>query len=294
MEFDALKRAIDARLDSLTDLQGSSLNVQRAMRYAVMGSGRRVRGLLTMLAGRTIRPGSKVALDAACAIEMIHAASLVIDDLPMMDDADLRRGASATHRVYGEDVATLAAFALLSRAFGLVAGSRHLDFTLRARVIGVLAEAVGPTGIIGGQELDLRASTGDASIDLRQLCGQKTGVLFVAAAQTGALIAGAGDEQLNALDAFATAFGSAYQVADDIADRRAPVRSHEANLVHGIGRHKSALLLHSLLEDAEGHLACLGTAAAPLAAFTRTVFADQPDRPTSRAPIGTAVSTSAA
>jgi geranylgeranyl diphosphate synthase type II len=210
---------------------------------------------------------------------MIHAASLVIDDMPMMDDAELRRGAPATHRVYGQDVATLAAFALLSRAFGLVAASRPLDLALRARVIGVLAGAVGPAGIIGGQELDLRAGTGDASIDLGKLCGQKTGVLFVAAARSGAIIAGADDERLNGISAFAASFGRAYQVADDLADSKVPshdgrlVPSRETNLVHSIGRRKSTVFLQSLLDDAERHLACLGAAGAPLVTFSRTVFA---------------------
>ena len=209
-----LREAVDRRLSALAPVGQDAL--ARAIRHALLAPGKRLRPIATVLASWELGRTDLAALDAGCALEMIHAASLVLDDLPCMDDAPTRRGRPSTHLAFGEDVAVLAAISLLSQAYGVAARSAGLDGPARAKVVGILAEAVGFDGLAGGQFRDLRGRGGaSALVEANHL---KTGVLFVAATDIGSCVAGADAAETERLRACATHLGQAFQLMDDLAD----------------------------------------------------------------------------
>ena len=187
-----------------------------AMRYTLLAPSKRVRAVLAMLAAE-LYGGSALAVPAACAVECVHAASLMLDDLPSMDNAVLRRGRPAAHVVYGEAITVLAAFGLLNLAYGHVAGTYPPD--LAARISARLAGAVGLDGLVAGQAEDVLATDQSISFEsLERIHRRKTGVLFEAAATSGALTAGAASADLAALSAYAKNLGLAFQIVDDLLD----------------------------------------------------------------------------
>ncbi|MBX6349888.1 MAG: polyprenyl synthetase family protein [Clostridia bacterium] len=191
-----------------------------AIELALFGGGKRVRPAIVLGAWEAAggAPGTRpAALSAACAVECVHAYSLVHDDLPAMDDAELRHGRPAVHRAYGEATAVLAGDALQALAFEVLAAAPWPDPAAGLAAVRALAEACGARGLVGGQEDDLHARGADAAA-LLSLYGRKTGALFRASARLGGLAAGAGPEALAALEAFADAFGLAYQAVDDALD----------------------------------------------------------------------------
>ena len=202
----------------LARLVGSgSSAVERAMAYTALAPSKQVRAVLVLLCAELCRGNPTTAVPAAAAIELVHASSLVLDDLPSMDDAPLRRGRRANHLEFGEPVAILAAFGLLNLAYGSIA--RAYDPGVGARMISMISDAVGPDGLIGGQVLDLAAT--DRAIDfetLERIHRGKTGALFVAAAACGAMAAGAAAEPIAALSAYAKNLGLAFQIVDDLLD----------------------------------------------------------------------------
>ena len=163
-----------------------------------------------------------MALPAACALEFIHTYSLIHDDLPAMDDDTLRRGRPTSHVVFGEGLAILAGDGLLTEAFALMAREpAEGDAARKLRAIRIVADAAGPCGMVGGQAIDLEAAGTGASFDgegLRAMHARKTGALIRAAAAVGAVMAGAGDPQLAAIERFASELGLAFQIVDDILD----------------------------------------------------------------------------
>lgn len=221
-----LARRVDARLPELLPPENERPErVHAAMLYAAASPGKRLRPVLAMavaemLGGRaeTERP----LLDLACAIEMVHACSLVLDDLPMMDDAELRRGRATTHRVYGEAVAVLASYGLLNRAYAIFTERVHqlrLKRYSSEDLIHLLTEAVGSRGLIGGQALDLESE--GLPLDLGRLefiHSHKTGALFTAAAELGAMAADARRAELAVVTRYAKNLGLAFQIADDLLD----------------------------------------------------------------------------
>ncbi|MFA7552608.1 MAG: (2E,6E)-farnesyl diphosphate synthase [Spongiibacteraceae bacterium] len=195
--------------------------LQQAMRYSLVNGGKRIRPLLTYAAATAIDSQQNPAdLDRiAAAIEMIHAYSLIHDDLPAMDDDDLRRGQPTCHRAFDEATAILAGDALQARAFELLTELEHCAASQQLDLIKILAAASGPLGMVGGQAIDL--SCVDQTIDIDQLetiHRLKTGALIRAAIAMGATFAGASAQQLQALDTYGTAIGLAFQVQDDILD----------------------------------------------------------------------------
>lgn len=223
VDFTSLRGMIAARLQAL--LPGSEQSPQRlhgAMRHALVGPGKRLRPLLTLLAARRFGGDEAAALEAGCAVEMVHTASLVLDDLPCMDDAELRRGRPATHRAFGEDTAILAAIALLNQAYGVMATLPGISDAARLRLVTMLVQAVGPQGLVGGQELDLHDRHGPAAAgELDLLNHQKTGVLFVAALEAGAVLGHASEEGVAAMRRFGRHLGLAFQTLDDLLDATA-------------------------------------------------------------------------
>lgn len=187
--------------------------LQEAILYSVMNGGKRLRPALCLGAAELIGGDDTVAMPAACALEMIHTYSLIHDDLPCMDNDDLRRGKPTTHRAFGEAMAILAGDALLTMAFDLLASAEV------PRVVREVAQAAGVGGMAGGQAIDLLSENKQLTVDeLRAMHGAKTGALIRASVRSGAILAGAADAELAALTAYGEHLGIAFQIADDILD----------------------------------------------------------------------------
>jgi len=213
--FAEYQHRIDGELRRV--VPGSRDRVQEAMAYAVHAPAKRIRPVLTMLTAELCGGSAARAMTAACSIEMIHAASLILDDLPVMDDSPLRRGKPATHVAFGEAMALLAAFGLLSGAFSAIA--RGYEPPLGSRIAALLSDAVGAEGLIGGQAADLLATDQRITFEtLERIHRGKTGALFSAAATAGAMTADAADDSIAALQAFAKNLGLAFQIIDDLLD----------------------------------------------------------------------------
>jgi geranylgeranyl diphosphate synthase, type II len=213
--FAQYQRVTDIELRRIVPDAGDP--VQRSMAYTVLAPSKRVRPVLTLLCAELCGGDTTVALPAATAIELVHASSLILDDLPAMDDAPLRRGRPTNHKEFGEAIAILAAFALLNSAFGIIA--RSYAPTLAARISTMLSDSVGVEGLVGGQAADLLAT--DREIDfemLERIHRGKTGALFVAAAVSGAVSAGAPTDAVASLSAYAKNLGLAFQIVDDLLD----------------------------------------------------------------------------
>ena len=193
-----------------------------AMRYSLLAGGKRLRPILALAACEAVGGTTEAAIGFACAIEMIHTYSLVHDDLPCMDDDDLRRGRPTNHKVYGEAIAILAGDGLLTDAFAVLARSATAARVAPAAVIAAiaeLAEAAGSGGMVGGQVIDLLGEGRTLSrAELEYMHRRKTGALFVAAVCGGARIGGADEDALRALREYAGALGLAFQVVDDLLD----------------------------------------------------------------------------
>lgn len=202
--------------------------LHQAMRYACLNGGKRVRAMLTYAAG-TALGGTPEDLDApAAAVEMIHAYSLVHDDLPAMDDDDLRRGRPTCHVAYDEATAILVGDALQSRAFEiLTAGESALSFERRARMVAVLAAAAGSTGMVGGQALDMAGEHRSLGLtELRGIHHAKTGALITAAAVLGALGSpDAAPSTVAAFERYGREIGTAFQIVDDVLDETSDTRT---------------------------------------------------------------------
>lgn len=254
------------------------------MRYAATGPGKRLRPVLTLAVAELFGETADAVVDLAIAVEMVHASSLVLDDLPAMDDAELRRGRATVHRAFGEDVALLAAFALLNEAFALVAGAAQSLAPRRYTpqdMVHHLAAAIGTRGLVGGQALDLAA--GDAALDLERLeyiHSHKTGALFLAAAELGAMAADARRRDLEAVSAYAKNLGLAFQIEDDLVDALATreeagkdVRQDETKttFVKLLGVEGARTLADELLAAAIAALEPLGARAEALAALAQVV-----------------------
>ncbi len=216
----------------------------------------------------------------AVAVEYVHAASLVLDDLPSMDDARRRRGRPALHRVYGVATAELAAVALLSRAFEVLSSTDGLSPAARVRVVGELAGAVGASGCCAGQAADLAAEPATVGLDdLEAIHAQKTGALFVAAVRGGALAGSAGERTLEGLSRYARNLGLAFQITDDLLDLEGDPEAmgkdthrdaHRANFATILGAESSHRLVDELLDAALQALP-LPSRSSVLADLTRVV-----------------------
>ncbi|HEY3384666.1 MAG TPA: polyprenyl synthetase family protein [Vicinamibacterales bacterium] len=190
--------------------------LHRAMRYTLFAPSKRVRAVLTLLAAEVAGSADR-ALPAAAAIELVHASSLILDDLPALDNADLRRGRPSNHVAHGEAMALMAAFNLFNIAFATIA--RAYEPPLARQLTALMAASVGSDGLIGGEVEDLLATDSVLSFEALELIHRlKTGALFVAAATAGALTAGARESQIAALAAYAKNLGLAFQIIDDLLD----------------------------------------------------------------------------
>lgn len=224
---DALQKwlpVIEADKTSPSDVR-SDAQLRAAMRHAVFSGGKRLRSQLVLEACGAVGGNVQHALAPACALEMIHAYSLVHDDLPAMDDADTRRGQPSCHKAFGEAQAILAGDALLTMAFEILASDDHENHNEPARqvrLIRLIAQAAGEAGMVGGQAVDI--SWSDAAItdisgeQLLQMHARKTGALIRASAEAGAIAGGGDENQIVALREYGKHLGRAFQIADDVLD----------------------------------------------------------------------------
>jgi geranylgeranyl pyrophosphate synthase len=220
---------IDARLDRLVPAATSApVVVHAAMRWSLFAGGKRLRPALVLATGEAFGAPADSLIDTACAFELIHTYSLVHDDLPAMDDDDLRRGRPTCHIKFGEATAILAGDAMQTLAFQIIAEDNSLDAGVRVRLVAELARAAGtPAGMIAGQAHDLAAeSRADVTAaELDQIHRHKTGALIVAAARAGALVAGASERELRSVSDYAAALGLLFQITDDLLDVTATVEA---------------------------------------------------------------------
>lgn len=280
--WESRRRAVDAHLDALLPLPNQQQELlSLAMRESAVAPGKRVRPLLLLLAAEGLGETRPAMLDLACAVEMVHAASLVLDDLPCMDDARLRRGRPTLHLSYGDDVAILAAIGLLSQAFGLLA-SADIEPSRRAALVAELSRAVGSQGLVKGQYEDLREGRKARSVEAIARTNElKTGVLFDAALQMAAIAAGATPEVRQSLAGFGLDLGQAFQLMDDLHDRSPSTTATgkdvgkdegKATLVAVLGSSGVSHRLRQHLRSAEYHLARVYPPEQPIRVFVDELF----------------------
>ncbi len=280
------RRLVDAALRRFLPRPGSvPVTVRRAMAYSLFPGGKRLRPILAIAACRAL--GGRVAdvLPAGAAIEMIHTYSLIHDDLPALDNDDLRRGRATSHRVFGEAMAILAGDALLTHAFE-IAASHPADERLAARkvrAIRLLARAAGVTGMIGGQVMDLEAEGRPYTYGtLLRIHRGKTGALISAAARIGGIMAGGRPADLRALGAYGDHVGLAFQIIDDILDREGSTerlgktagkdaRARKATYPALLGIEESRRRASDAARLAERAIARLGRRGRPLAGLARFI-----------------------
>uniref|UniRef100_A0A1J3FJU1 Geranylgeranyl pyrophosphate synthase, chloroplastic/chromoplastic n=1 Tax=Noccaea caerulescens TaxID=107243 RepID=A0A1J3FJU1_NOCCA len=215
--------SVNKALDSAVPLR-EPLKIHEAMRYSLLAGGKRVRPVLCIAACELVGGQESHAMPAACAVEMIHTMSLIHDDLPCMDNDDLRRGKPTNHKVYGEDVAVLAGDALLSFAFEHLASATSAEVApVRVvRAVGELAKAIGSEGLVAGQVVDISSEgldLNDVGLEhLEYIHLHKTAALLEASAVLGGIVGGGSDDEIERLRKFARCIGLLFQVVDDILD----------------------------------------------------------------------------
>ncbi len=274
----ARRRLVERALARRFPPRGSRL--RGAIRYSLLGGGKRLRPILALAAGEVAGAPVRAVLPFACALELVHTYSLVHDDLPAMDDDDLRRGRPTSHRKFGEGTAILVGDALLTEAFGLMADARGVAPPRALAVITEVARAAGEGGMVGGQALDLAAAGRAATLaQVRAIHRRKTGALFTAAVRVGALAGGARPPLLRRLTACGEQLGLCFQIADDIA---AAVEAGDGRTDRALGKATYPALLG--MDRARAHaerardaalaaVAPLGVRAAPLRAIAGLVVA---------------------
>ena len=284
-----LARRVELALAEFAEMgEGCPRPLEEAMRYSLLAGGKRLRPMLVLLAAEACGAEEQAAIPAACAVEMIHTYSLIHDDLPAMDDDDLRRGRPTNHKVYGEAMAILAGDALLTLAFETLA--LHVQPPhIAAACCAALAQAAGARGMVGGQADDMLAEKGENGkqaeplVVLKSIHARKTGALLRVSLQLGGLVAQASGEWQQALSEYGRCLGLAFQIVDDLLD----VQGDEAAMGKRVGKDNSHGKLtfpglmgtdasrhqaEQLIMEARGHLQPLGARATRLDALALYVL----------------------
>jgi len=284
------KECIDGHLAKLMDTIPDTNLLKPAMAYSLLGGGKRMRPILCLAAARAVgvpfREITEPVLSTGCAIEFIHTYSLIHDDLPAMDDDNLRRGRKTCHIAFDEATAILAGDALLTQAFEILASPDIAEKTspgLLLSIVHAIARAAGPRGMVAGQMLDLAAEGCKVSVDeLQQLHGLKTGALIRVSLGAGAELGGASSDQREALKRYGQAIGLAYQIADDILNVEGDphvlgkavgtdAQRHKNTYPALLGLSASKALAQSLVDNALQALGTFDKKADPLRAIARYV-----------------------
>ncbi|MED0655746.1 polyprenyl synthetase family protein [Anoxybacillus ayderensis] len=213
------KSQIEQQLPAYIESLQAPQTIKEAMLYSLQAGGKRIRPLLLLSTLHAFQKPVHIGMPTACALEMIHTYSLIHDDLPSMDNDDLRRGKPTNHKVFGEANAILAGDALLTYAFQVVADDKAISPDVKVRLISELAKAAGPEGMVGGQVADLEGEGKTISLQqLEYIHRHKTGKLLQYSVRAGAILGEATERQLTLLTAFADHLGLAFQIRDDILD----------------------------------------------------------------------------
>ncbi|MEL6378699.1 MAG: polyprenyl synthetase family protein [Pseudomonadota bacterium] len=279
---DLVERALDAMLPTGPGPLG---RVSDAMRHGALDGGKRLRPFLVIASADLLDCPRERSIRTGCAVEMIHCYSLIHDDLPAMDDSDLRRGRPSVHKAFDDATAILAGDALLTQAFECLAEpATHPDGAVRCALALELAKASGKEGMVGGQMIDIYAEQKDFDLDgVKQLQALKTGALIRFSARAGGIVAGASDDEVAALTHYAEDLGLAFQIVDDLLDifgnaedLGKPTGQDEdmdkATFVKILGADKARDHARALVERAQAHLDCFGDKAEPLKGAARFVF----------------------
>jgi len=278
---DALKALVDRRLGELLPRPGDPGDlVALAIREAATGPGKRTRPVMMLAIGHELDAPTRGLLDAACAVEMVHAASLVLDDMPCMDNAQMRRGRPTIHRRFGEDIAALASIGLLSQAFALLAGLPEVQPETRNQLVALLACAIGPQGLVGGQCLDLREAPEQSADQVSNKNALKTGALFAAAFEMTAVVAQTDTQSRQSLRRLALELGQAFQLQDDLQDGDESTSSGKdsgqdagkSTLISLLGIAHSREQMRQHVQRIETALADLFGASSPLLQYCRKLF----------------------
>ena len=275
-----VRASIEKRLDELLSESRNERDlVALAMRESTLAPGKRMRPILLILIADGLGHRSNCALDLGCAVELIHAASLVLDDMPCMDNASLRRGRPTVHLKFGEDVAILTAVALLSRAFGVIASISELAPAIRTQLVELAANAVGMKGLVSGQFQDLRDGQRSRSPEQIALTNTlKTGVLFGAIVDMAWLISNSDERVRAVLQNFALELGQAFQMYDDLCDNCPDSGKDQGKdvgkstfvSIYGVDKVREQLYTH--LANAERNLRQVFDDADMIAGFMAMVF----------------------
>jgi geranylgeranyl diphosphate synthase type II len=276
VRFDTFRLAIDEALAEIA-IRAAPGNgtVALAFNECLQTPGKRLRPFITLLTTDVLGGSAEASLAPACAVEMIHTASLIVDDLPSMDDAKIRRGVPACHIKYGEDIALLTAIALLNEAYQVIANAPGLSHEVRTSLASVCADAVGLAGLIGGQEKDLRGRPEELDATHRE----KTGALFIAAAKAGAIVAGLPKDRIRDVALYASHLGLAFQTLDDIVDACGNTamagkdvdQDVRGNVVSLVGRDRAIKRLMLHVQRAVTALKPCGPSAEPLGNLARSL-----------------------
>lgn len=247
--------------------------VSAAMRYGTLGGGKRLRPLMSLLVAEVNGFEWDAVSDAACAIELVHAASLILDDLPSMDNAKTRRGKACTYLVYGESTAILAAMDLIAIAYGLIATNAERRQRRVAPVIGQLSKAIGHEGIVRGQCADLALGGNGASLEqLTDIYAHKAAALFLAAVRIPASILEIDEQKTCALECYAENLGLAFQITDDMLDAdHAPEDRGRITFVTHLGEEGARKKVDELINNANAALEAFGSEAKVLKALAEYV-----------------------
>jgi geranylgeranyl diphosphate synthase type II len=272
------KRAlVDEALKSVfPEPQGFASDVVRAMTYSLFAGGKRLRPILCIGGAEAVGKAGRTVLPFACSLELIHTYSLIHDDLPVMDNDDLRRGKPTNHKVFGEAVALLAGDGLLTEAFRLMAGTSGVDPRALLKVIRLVGSAAGYQGMVGGQVVDIQSE--GKSVDpslVNFIHSHKTGALIHASVTSGAILGEGTEEQVNAISSYGEKIGLAFQIADDILDVEGDskamgkgvggdARKKKITFPAAVGLQKAKEIQGRLVEEAVGALKTFDEKADPL------------------------------
>lgn len=247
--------------------EGREENVIEAMRYALLAGGKRLRPFLAVQSAALFSIDRESALRAAAAIECVHTYSLIHDDLPAMDDDDMRRGLPTTHKKYDDATAILAGDALLTLAFGILSDEKtHSDAEIRCDLILALSRAIGAKGMVGGQMIDLKAENQSLQQDeIIRMQHMKTGELIIFSCEVGAILAKVSDDRRTALNKYAENIGLAFQIVDDLLDIEGnsedigktagkDIEAGKATLVSFKGVKEARALADELINNAISHM----------------------------------------
>lgn len=274
LNFEEKRQKIWERVEELISSSAYQGKLLEAAKYAT-GSGKALRPLIVLLIAETFGASLNKALDAAAALEVVHSYSLIHDDLPCMDDDDFRRGKPTVHKIFGEATALLTGDFLLTLAFEILNGSKHLSDFEKAKLSLILAKKAGARGMIGGQQKDLESEGKEISFkELFFLHYHKTALLFTAAFEFGGIVSSASKEDLKILSSVGKRIGLAYQIADDLADFSSDQKKKKATAVVVLGEEKADRILDALYQNISNRLNSLSVSPDLIKDFTETLIAN--------------------